>query len=102
MGCSVVPISMLVLAFMPSWSLCLSPDPGAVSGQVVDASVEPCFMQAGSEDVSKNQFYLGVLLAGFCSLWTCDWLGVLSLLCRFDVDASLWLCPRLSVWVLPC
>ena len=58
MGCSVVPNSMLALALMASWSLCLSPVPGAVSGRVSDASVEPWFMQTGSEDVSKKQFYL--------------------------------------------
>ena len=44
---------------MPSWSLCLSPVSGAVSGQVSDASVELCLVQTGSEDVLKNQFYLG-------------------------------------------
>ena len=58
MGCSDVPNSMLVLAFMPSWSLCLCPVAGAVSGQVVDTSGVPWFLKAGSEDVSKNQFYL--------------------------------------------
>ena len=62
MGCSVVPNSMVVLAFMPSWSLCLSPVAGAVSGQVADASVEPWFTKTGSEDVLKNQFYLGFSL----------------------------------------
>ena len=62
MGFSVVPNAMLVLALMPSWSLCLSPVPGAVSGQVADASVELWFMQTGSEDVLKNQFYLGFSL----------------------------------------
>ena len=40
-------------------SVFLSLVSGAVSGQVSDASVEPWFMQTGSEDVSKNQFYLG-------------------------------------------
>ena len=61
MGCIVVPNSMWVLTLMPSWSLCLSPVSGAVSGHVSDASVEPWFMQAGSEDVLKNQFYFRFL-----------------------------------------
>ena len=59
MGYSVVPNSMLVLALMPSWSLCLSLVSGAVSGQVSDTSVEPWLVQTGSEDVLKNQFYFG-------------------------------------------
>ena len=59
MGYSVVPNSMWVLTLMPSWSLCFSPVSGTVSGQVSDASVEPWFVQTGSEDVLKKQFYFG-------------------------------------------
>ena len=101
MGYSVVPISMWVLTLMPSWSLCLSLVSGAVSGQVSDASVEPWLVQIGSEVVLKNQFYLGFswpvsVPSGPVTGW------VLSLLGCDDVDAILWLCPRFSVWFLPC
>ena len=33
---------------------------------------------------------------------TCDWFGVLSLPCCVDVGATLWLCHRSVLWVLPC
>ena len=39
----------------------------------------------------EESVLFGFLLAGSCSLWTRDWLGVLSLLCCVDVDAILWL-----------
>ena len=45
---------MLVLALMPSWSLCLSLVSGAVTGWVPDASAKPWFVETGSEDVSGN------------------------------------------------
>ena len=60
MSCSDVPNSMWVLALMPSWSLCLSPVSGAVSGWVPDASVKPWFLETGAADVLGNEFDVGL------------------------------------------
>ena len=67
---------------MPSWSLCLSLVSGAVSGQVSDASVEPWFMQTGSEEVLKNQFYFGFYWAVSVSsgLVVTGWVSILAML----------------------
>ena len=54
-----VPNSILVLALTPSWSHCLLPDSGAVSGWASGASVQIWFLQAGTEDVLENEFILG-------------------------------------------
>ena len=68
---------------------------GAVSGWVPDASPKTWFIETGSEDVSGNEFVSVPSVP-------CDWLGVLSLPCCVDVDATLWLRTRSVVWVLPC
>ena len=65
MGCSVVPSSMSVLAFLPAVMgslLCLSLVSRAVSGWVLDASAKPWFIETGSEDVSGNEFDFGFSL----------------------------------------
>ena len=68
-----------------------------------DTEVSPLNgISAGSENVSKNQFCVGFswpvpVSSGYMTGWVSSPCYAALILLRF-----LWLCPRLSVWVLPC
>ena len=91
MGCSVVPNSMWVLALMPSWSRCL-----------LDASLTPWFILAGSEDVLGNEFNLDCAVPVSAPSGT-----EIDYVCSLCRDAVMLMRPcgftlRFFAWVLPC